>query len=159
MDPRNLMHVACSSCAWFIVNLNTNISLFTDPILRYLHIRWDSCQPSPFFFVTRFLLTWRTSFLARGANTHHSCPWFVINCPPFAASPIQTHPIDQVTIFTHSKQHHQPSLSDTSHTYELVPKSLWKLYDEICEQFSNLAAYRNRYCGRPSQYLLSGTLL
>jgi hypothetical protein len=29
-----------------------------------------------------------------------SCPWFAINCPPFAASPTLTHPTDQVTIFT-----------------------------------------------------------
>jgi hypothetical protein len=29
-----------------------------------------------------------------------SCPWFGINCPPFAASPTLMHPIDQVTIFT-----------------------------------------------------------
>jgi hypothetical protein len=27
----------------------------------------------------------------------HSCPWFVINCSPLAASPTPWHPIDQVT--------------------------------------------------------------
>jgi hypothetical protein len=28
------------------------------------------------------------------------CPWFAINCSPFATSPSLTHLIDQVTIFT-----------------------------------------------------------
>ncbi len=27
-DPRNLMHVACASHAWFIFNLNTEISSY-----------------------------------------------------------------------------------------------------------------------------------
>jgi hypothetical protein len=61
---------AYSSCAWFIFILNTKISLFTDRIVQYLHIRLNPCHPTPCPLLPAFLLTGRTSFLARGANTH-----------------------------------------------------------------------------------------
>ncbi len=70
MGPRNLMHVACSSCALFIFNLNTK-SIFSQIVYYSIYtsneIRTNQtpCPLSP-----TILLTWRTSFLARGANTH-----------------------------------------------------------------------------------------
>jgi hypothetical protein len=47
-----------------------------------------------------FYLLGEPAFLLMVRIPIHSCPWFVINCPPFAASPTLPHPVDQVTIFT-----------------------------------------------------------
>jgi hypothetical protein len=76
------MHVTGSSYAWFIFNLNTK-SCYSQIIYYSVHI-WDMAHINPthcfllpalftchpLFLLPAFFLTWRTSFLARGANTH-----------------------------------------------------------------------------------------
>jgi hypothetical protein len=101
MVPRNKTHVACSSCAWFIFNLNTKscysqivyITVFTH------QMRFLPAQPLVPCCLLFYLLG-EPAFLLMVRIPIHSCPWSVITCPPFATSPTLPHPIDQVTIFT-----------------------------------------------------------
>ncbi len=46
-----------------------------------------------------FYLLGEPAFLIVARIPIHSCPWFAINCSPFATSPTPTHPTEQVTIF------------------------------------------------------------
>ncbi len=47
------------------------------------------------------LLTWRTSFFARGGEYPSTfVPGLPTTAPPFASSPTLSHPTDQVNIFT-----------------------------------------------------------
>ncbi len=76
------MHVSGSSYAWFIFILNTKscysqliyYSIYTHDIA---HVNPTPCSPLPALFylpsslyVTHFLHTWRTSYLACDSNTH-----------------------------------------------------------------------------------------
>ncbi len=70
MGPRNYTHVACSSCVWFIFNLDTK-SRFSQIIYYSIYTSDEiHTNPAPCPLSPSILLTWRTSFLARGANTH-----------------------------------------------------------------------------------------
>jgi hypothetical protein len=101
MDQRNKTHVACASHAWFIFNVNTEISSFTDHILQYLHIISCPIQSNPLLPATPCLLSLRTSFFARGGVYPSTLvPGLPTTIPPFASSPTLSHLIDQVTIFT-----------------------------------------------------------
>jgi hypothetical protein len=76
------MHVTGSSYAWLIFNLNTK-SRYSQIIYGSVYT-WDMARVNPapcfllpalftchpLFLLPAFLLTWRTSFLSRGANTH-----------------------------------------------------------------------------------------
>ncbi len=55
---------------------------------------------TPYFCYPLFYLLGEPAFLLMVWILIHSCPWFAINCSPFAFSPTLTHPIYQVTIFT-----------------------------------------------------------
>ncbi len=94
------LHVACSSCEWFIFNLNTvscNLQIIYYSTCTSDEIR---SNPTPGLLSPFILLTWRTSFLLVARIPIHSCPWFANNWPPIAASLTLSHPTDQVTIFT-----------------------------------------------------------
>jgi hypothetical protein len=101
MDPRNSRHVARASHAWFIFNLNTENSSFTDHILQYLHIIYCLIQFNPLPIIIPFLLTWRTSFFARdGEYPSTLVPGRLTTAPHFASLPTLSHPTDHVTKFT-----------------------------------------------------------
>jgi hypothetical protein len=79
--PRNSRHVTGSFYAWFIFNLNTKSRFSQIVYYSFASGIWlVSTQPCfllPALFthhtlllLPAFLLTWRTSFLARGANSH-----------------------------------------------------------------------------------------
>jgi hypothetical protein len=86
IDPRNQMHVTVSSYAWFILNLNTKscylqITYYSTYTQVLAHVNPAPCFPLPApslftnpLYVTHFLLTWRTSFLAHGVNTYPILP-------------------------------------------------------------------------------------
>jgi hypothetical protein len=125
------MHITGSSYAWFIFNLNTK-SRYSQK-LYYSIYTWDTARVNPtpcsllpafftchpLFMLPTFLLTWRSSYLARGANIYPLlslvCCQLLILChfSPFATSPTLTHPIDQVTIFTWTTSTTSAVLSDT----------------------------------------------
>ncbi len=78
---KKLTHAACSSCAWFIFNLNTKSRY--SRIIYYSINTSDEIRsnPIPHHLSPSILLTWRTSFLACGLNIHPLLSWFAINCP------------------------------------------------------------------------------
>ncbi len=72
-----------------------------------LHLKYASASTLPLashcplpLLETPFYLLGEPAFLLMVQIPIHSCPWFAINCSPFAASPTPMHPIDQVTVFT-----------------------------------------------------------
>jgi hypothetical protein len=82
MDPRNQTHVTGSSNSWFIFNLNTK-SHYSQIIYCSIYkpdtagVNLAPCSSLPTFFTCNplimlptFLLTWRTSYFACGANAH-----------------------------------------------------------------------------------------
>ncbi len=90
------MYVTGTSYAWFIFNLNTK-SCYSK-IIYYSVYTWDMAHvnpPSPCFLLPTlfschlFFLTWRTSFLARGANTH---PLLSLVCYQLLTLCYSTHP-------------------------------------------------------------------
>jgi hypothetical protein len=82
MDARNSTHVTGSSYAWFIFILNakccySQIIYYSVHMQDIVHVNPAlaphcphplTCRPPS--MLPTFLLTWRTSYLARGANTH-----------------------------------------------------------------------------------------
>ncbi len=77
----------------------TYITVFTPEMWPMLIPPLASYCPL-FLLITPFYLLGEPAFLLVVRIPIHSCPWFAINCSPFATSPTPTQLIDQVTIFT-----------------------------------------------------------
>ncbi len=109
---------ACSLCIFHMVyfQLEHRVLWFTDHILQYLHVRQCLIQPNPLLPFIPFLLTctWRTSFFARGVNTHLllSLVYWQLPHPLPVLSPFHT-PQIKLQYLHRRHQQHQPSSSGT----------------------------------------------
>jgi hypothetical protein len=123
------MHVTSYSCAWFFLITYINTKSRCSQIIYYSICTWDTARVNPapcsllpalftchpLFMLPTFYLLGEPAILLVVRIPIHSCPWFAMNCSPFATSPTLTHPIDQVTIFTETTLTTSAVPSDTVH--------------------------------------------